>query len=427
MTVALLHYAYSPVIGGVETVVRRHAGLLAADGRRVRVVFADGGGGAEVAGVEECRIPELSARHPEVMTVQQRLAAGVGASGRWGGRDRNLYQTLMDKLADRLREVLADADVVVAHNLMVMPFHLALTGALWRLATEAANGPAAGARPARQRWISWVHDLAAARAGHDQHGDRAGPAGMLFRAHPAVDYVAVSELRREQSTRLLGLPADRCLVVPNGIDAASFLPSMQPALAELAARDKWLARDLVLLHPARLVPRKNVEFGIQVTAALRDAGADVRYLVTAAEDPHRAGGEDPYAAKLRAMVAERGLAAEVCFLSDTAPVADSDLPGLYAIADALFLPSREEGFGLPLMEAAVARLPVFCSNLEPLAAILAQGGSFFKLSDNPLGVAQTLLDWSNSWPEFQVRKRVVRRYSWAQIYQQHLKPLFLSA
>lgn len=422
MTAAVLHYSHAPVIGGVETVVRRHAELLAAEGWGVRVVFGDGGGGGAVDGLEECRVPEMSARHPEVVALQNRLAAAVDRPDAWERQDRSAFESLVGRLVDRLREVLSGVDVVIAHNLMVMPFHLALTQALWRLADEVGTAPGG-----RRRWLCWVHDLAAAREGCDRHGDRAGPAGLLFKAHPSVDYVAVSELRREQTIRLLGVPPERCHLVPNGIDPAAFLPPLQPALARLAERDRWLERDLVLLHPARLVPRKNIEFGIQVTAALCDAGIEPRYLVTAAEDPHRSGRDDPYAAKLRAMVAERQLESRVLFLSDTAPVADEDLPGLYAVADALFLPSREEGFGLPLMEAAVARLPVFCSNLEPLAAILSQGGSFFKLSDNPLGVAQSLLNWSSSWPEFQVRKRVVRRYSWPQIFQQHLRPLLTSA
>ena len=54
----------------------------------------------------------------------------------------------------------------------------------------------------------------------------------------------------------------------------------------------------MLLHPTRLLRRKNVEFGMAVIAALRTAGCHATLLVTGAEDSHHAASR-AYAAGLR--------------------------------------------------------------------------------------------------------------------------------
>ena len=64
-------------------------------------------------------------------------------------------------------------------------------------------------------------------------------------------------------------------VIPNGINLAAVL-GLPPRLAALSL----CCHELVLAHPARLIRRKNIEFGLRVTAALRRAGLDAAYAVT---------------------------------------------------------------------------------------------------------------------------------------------------
>ncbi len=49
---------------------------------------------------------------------------------------------------------------------------------------------------------------------------------------------------------------------------------------------------------------------------------------------------------------------------------------LYRIADALFLPSREEGFGLPVLEAGVSRLPVICADIPALRELAGDDATY---------------------------------------------------
>src|SRR5207244_1803232 len=49
---------------------------------------------------------------------------------------------------------------------------------------------------------------------------------------------------------------------------------------------------------------------------------------------------------------------------------------LYALADVLVLPSESEGFGLPLLEAALHRLPIVCTALATPRALAGDAATY---------------------------------------------------
>jgi glycosyltransferase involved in cell wall biosynthesis len=58
----------------------------------------------------------------------------------------------------------------------------------------------------------------------------------------------------------------------------------------LARRLDLLRADLLLLLPARITRRKNIEFALEVLASLRrEGGQDARLLVTGPPGPHNPG------------------------------------------------------------------------------------------------------------------------------------------
>jgi glycosyltransferase involved in cell wall biosynthesis len=96
---------------------------------------------------------------------------------------------------------------------------------------------------------------------------------------------------------------------------------------------------------------------------------------------------------------------------------------LFLLADALFFPSRQEGFGIPVLEAAFHRLPVFCSDIEPLNALLEHGVTTFALGASPEEIAALILQTLGSDAAFAARKQTLRTYSWDRIYRNFLSPL----
>ncbi len=63
-------------------------------------------------------------------------------------------------------------------------------------------------------------------------------------------------------------------------------------------------------------------------------------------------------------------------------VADADLPGLYANAEVFVLPSLDEGFGLPILEAMACGTPVVAARAGAMPEVAADAALFFNPSNS---------------------------------------------
>jgi glycosyltransferase involved in cell wall biosynthesis len=178
----------------------------------------------------------------------------------------------------------------------------------------------------------------------------------------------------------------------------------------------------VLLHPARLVRRKRVEVSLRVVAALKETGRTAALLVTGPPDLHNAQSV-AYAAELHAMRDELGLQEHALFLHPDVAVTRDDLPSLYQVADALLFPSRDEGFGLPLLEAALHRMPLFCTDVPPLNSAAPPLRHLFAPAVAPRELADMIAREIDASSVAQARKVVARDFAWESIYRKFLAPL----
>jgi len=86
------------------------------------------------------------------------------------------------------------------------------------------------------------------------------------------------------------------------------------------------------------------------------------------------GSPTPHEAELRRLAAELGGADRVRFPEWLEP---EQLEGLYAIAACFVLPSFEEGFGLPVLEAMARGTPVCCSDASSLPEVAGDAALLF--------------------------------------------------
>ena len=172
----------------------------------------------------------------------------------------------------------------------------------------------------------------------------------------AAAIVAVSEFTRRELIDLLGAHPARVHAVPNGLDPAC-RPLPDATLAEFRRRAGLPER--YILTVGTLQPRKNLGTLLAAYAELRRRSPAVPDLVVAGA--HGWGDDDP-----RARAEQLGLGAHVRFLGF---VPADDLPALYGAATVFALPSRYEGFGLPVLEAMACGAPVIIANASSLPEV----------------------------------------------------------
>ena len=395
-SVVLIHYTAPSILGGVEQVMGAHATALRDAGADVTIVA---GRGRAPQGVRLARIPEVDSRNESVLRDFRSLAQGERTKA---------HDALVERLVHKLRPIFAEADRVVVHNVMTMHKDLALTEALVRLARE---------RPGVV--IAWTHDLAWSDPQYADERHPGDPWGLIARAHPGIRYVAVSEERADQLAALAGLRREGVTVVPNGVDIAAAL-GLSTAGVRLAERLDLYRADPLLVLPARLTRRKRIEAAIGATAALRGRGHNAMLVVSGPPGPHNAANAR-YLEELTALAKAvdgvhllHGLGVKVPYRV----IAD-----LYALADALVLPSQSEGFGIPLLEAALHRLPIVCSDLPTLRALAGDAATYVPTDASGEAIADAIeRTLEEPGPRFRSR---VRAMAWSRVLAERVVPLVL--
>ena len=402
--IALIHYSAPPVVGGVESVLAWHARLMTKASHAVKIIV--GRGEAWDGAIALIRLPPIDSRHPEVLAVKAELDAG---------RVPPTFAPLMEQIIAELRPALADVDIVIAHNVCSLHKNLALTAALHTLNREA-NAP---------RFILWHHDLAwtTPRYRSELHAGNPWDLLRIASAWPGAQHVVVSELRRRELSGLLGLPLDSIRVVPNGVDRAAFL-KLEPQTHRLFDQMHLAEAEPLLLLPVRLTPRKNIELALRALAELRHEFPYAALVVTGPEGPHNPANAE-YKRRLLALRDELGLQGAAHFVAEHTPefLPDVVVADFFRLADALILPSREEGFGIPLIEAAFSRLPVFCADIPPLHELGADDVMYFSPDADPAVVAEAVAARLRDDPVYGFGVRARQLYSWEGIYAQHIAPL----
>jgi glycosyltransferase involved in cell wall biosynthesis len=120
-----------------------------------------------------------------------------------------------------------------------------------------------------------------------------------------------------------------------------------------------------IISVARLFPeKKGQDILIMAIKHCVDRGLDVDCTLVGSPMP----GDSHTLPALQALVSTLQLTSRVHFLTGR-----SDVPALLGNANIFVLPSRYEGFGLALVEAMAAGLPVIASNIDGPAGIIADG------------------------------------------------------
>nr|MDQ3988210.1 glycosyltransferase family 4 protein [Actinomycetota bacterium] len=245
--------------------------------------------------------------------------------------------------------------------------------------------------PARRAaGVVTIHDLAFLdRPGELAPANRDLPDLVRSAASRAAALCTPSRAVAGEVVRRLDVPADRVVVTPLGVDPGWFRAA--PPTAQLRGQLGLPQRYLLFVGAAQ--PRKGLDVLLDAHAAERDLPS----LVLAGP----AGWGPPPATSSRVHT--------VGYLEEEV------LRAVVAGATALVLPSRDEGFGLPLVEAMATGIPVVCSNLPALHEVAGGHATLVPRGDvAALGAALITVSGSGHDPAGTARRRAhAARFTWA--------------
>jgi glycosyltransferase-like protein len=228
--------------------------------------------------------------------------------------------------------------------------------------------------------------------------------------------LVVSEHWRDILSHEFGTAAE---VVHNGVDVARFRAA-DPAVAAALRRRAGAAGRPLILAVGGIEPRKGSDTLVRAIASLRRAG---RCPVLAVVGGHSFQDYRDYRARVLASLPDLGLRlGEDVLLLGT--VADAELPAWYAASDVLAFPSTKEGWGLAVLEAMSAGLPVVASDLPVFREYLRPGRDalLVPVDDAPAlaaALAAVLDDHQLAGELRGAGRAVCERFSWARSAAEH--------
>ena len=230
--------------------------------------------------------------------------------------------------------------------------------------------------------------------------------------------LAVTDVWRTILEREYGVAAG---VVPNGVDVAKYAGGSAERAAELRSAVRAEDRSLVL-SVGGLEPRKGSDTLVRALGLLRGSGGPAPVLAVLGGhsfQDYRAYRE-AVLSQLPALGLEWGRD-----VVEVGTVPDADMPSWYAAADVLAFPSVKEGFGLAVLEAMSAGLPVVTSDLPVFReylrpdrdALLVPAGDAGALAS---ALRSVLTDDRRREALVSAGRAVAGRFTWEESARRHL-------
>jgi glycogen synthase len=182
--------------------------------------------------------------------------------------------------------------------------------------------------------------------------------------------IACSYYMREQIADIFGVPDEKIVVIPNGIDPEDLQPQDEHELERLRMQFADPDEKLVLLL-GRLVYEKGFQLALEAMPSLIERLPTTRFLVA---------GSGTHEAELRRQASQLGLMEHGTFLGW---IGDDVLHSLYRIADVCVVPSIYEPFGLVALEAMASGCPCIVADTGGLREVVPheEAGLRFRARD----------------------------------------------
>lgn len=402
-SVALITHSSPPVIGGVETIVKSQAKWFTKYHARVSVFTGTGESFHDDVSVHQMDV--LSSNHPN---MSEFTAPGNSS-------DIKEFEHWRKETRQQLRPALQSFNTWIAHNLFTMPFNLPLTAALRDL---ASNSDA--------QVYAWTHDIAWQDPSYETP-DRY-PWNLLKKPSENTKYVAISRNRKRQLRELFdeGTPVH---VVYDAIEIGEVL-DLDPVISEFYRRHELYDDDFIAVYPARMVRRKNFELALRIINELKAYRSSLHLIITGPLDHHSRDSLE-YRNELFDLARKLDLTNDVIFCCrEENPLTGNPLEvtfdrvkQFYRLSDFLLMTSRQEGFGLPLLEAGINGTIIFCSDVSPLPEVGGITPVYFDPDSHPAEIALEIDEVLTNEMSSCLQQHVRSKFTWPAVFSNQIVPL----
>ena len=172
--------------------------------------------------------------------------------------------------------------------------------------------------------------------------------------------ITCSDAMKDEVMQYFGVPGERVVVIPNGVDASRFDALRAMDLTEFRAQ---YARpdEKIIFHVGRLVYEKGADLLVEAAPRVLNRVPEAKFVIA---------GRGPLQPTLKQRVHEMFLADKILL---NGFVSDDDHDRLYVVADVCVFPSRYEPFGIVALESMAAGTPVVVSDVGGLGSVVANG------------------------------------------------------
>jgi glycosyltransferase involved in cell wall biosynthesis len=235
---------------------------------------------------------------------------------------------------------------------------------------------------------------------------------LSLAARKAEHIITDSEYSKAQIIQRLGVPASKVSTIYCGVNG-EFLP-MDREKAFQSVSTTLEIHEPYLLYVGSLKRHKNVSSLLRAFALLRERRDIPQRLLILGDD---AQGK----CELAGECARLGISERTDFVPH---VGQGLLPKVYAAADVLVMPSRIEGFGLPVLEAMACGTPVICSRAASLPEVGGDAVMYFdpQSPEDLAGAVEQVLSSKELRENLRVKGlRRAARFPWKESVEKHLQ------
>jgi glycosyltransferase involved in cell wall biosynthesis len=220
-------------------------------------------------------------------------------------------------------------------------------------------------------------------------------------ARSADRVITISESSRRQIVELMDVPATRIDVTRLGFG----IKDRSAATPESELRERLgLGGGPIVLCVSQIKLHKNLVRLVRAMTIVREGYSDAVLVIP--------GVPNTYQPQVEAEALRAGVEDAVVF---PGWIDAGDLESLYEHATCFVLPSLEEGFGLPVLEAMARDLPVTCSNASALPEVAGEAARYFDpldTTDIAAGILALLSDRKLAHRLVEAGRARYREFTW---------------